>query len=336
VSASTDRRAAKRARVNGRRRAQVILALARQRADQIVAEAGQQARRRVEKAEQEAAKIVASIVGSPAAAEAVSPPADPSAGGLPRPLWLAMTATGSLQRGARLRPVETDLVLTAGTGAVSSWLGPVLGWLLSTVSPAAAPLADCLLPLPLAYGSHRRGSRCPQDPLWPHRGRSADELADSVLLLQMAAACSSRTSAAAVRHLIEIGGCRYVPTEARRRVLSHLAADVLTGQEFAPVRPTGETSERWVASRYARYPNRQARRPAETETGTAPATPTEGGYSCPRCGSWVVNAAAHTNWHMQYEEGQAAPALESTSGIYVPGSVDVALLEKSVSSRART
>ncbi|MBB4767031.1 helix-turn-helix domain-containing protein [Amorphoplanes digitatis] len=49
--------------------------------------------------------------------------------------------------------------------------------------------------------------------------------------------------------------------------------------------------------------------------GTAEAESTRTGYTCPKCGSWVVDTALHTGWHMQIEpSGRAAPASESIGG----------------------
>jgi hypothetical protein len=33
-------------------------------------------------------------------------------------------------------------------------------------------------------------------------------------------------------------------------------------------------------------------------TGTADAPGNEAGYTCPKCGSWVVDTALHTDWHL--------------------------------------
>ncbi|MFC3989623.1 helix-turn-helix domain-containing protein [Actinoplanes siamensis] len=56
--------------------------------------------------------------------------------------------------------------------------------------------------------------------------------------------------------------------------------------------------------------------PIDLRTGTAPRTDAlteETGYACPQCGSWVVNTAQHTNWHMKRDPaGQPAPEAEST------------------------
>jgi hypothetical protein len=53
----------------------------------------------------------------------------------------------------------------------------------------------------------------------------------------------------------------------------------------------------------------------EPATGTSAATvaalTAATGYTCPKCGSWVVDTPVHTGWHMRLEQaGQAPPAAE--------------------------
>jgi hypothetical protein len=55
----------------------------------------------------------------------------------------------------------------------------------------------------------------------------------------------------------------------------------------------------WTAANTLRR-NPDAGRPAP---GTTAAT-TDAGYTCPKCGSWVVDTALHTGWHLQISDPQ--------------------------------
>ncbi|WP_433828263.1 hypothetical protein ACQP2E_02440 [Actinoplanes sp. CA-015351] len=63
--------------------------------------------------------------------------------------------------------------------------------------------------------------------------------------------------------------------------------------------------------------------PVRMATGTSAATiaaitePT--GYTCPSCGSWVVDTPVHTAWHMRMDRpGQVPPAAEPITGGTIP------------------
>jgi hypothetical protein len=52
-----------------------------------------------------------------------------------------------------------------------------------------------------------------------------------------------------------------------------------------------------------------------TATGATSALTGQTGYTCPQCGSWVLDTTAHTDWHMRMEPSrQDAPATESVMG----------------------
>jgi transcriptional regulator with XRE-family HTH domain len=71
--------------------------------------------------------------------------------------------------------------------------------------------------------------------------------------------------------------------------------------------------------------------PIDLRTGTAPRTDAlteETGYACSQCGSWVVNTAQHTSWHMKRDpDGQPAPDAEST-GAGQANTAELALLKQ--------
>ena len=77
----------------------------------------------------------------------------------------------------------------------------------------------------------------------------------------------------------------------------------------------------WIAADIHR--NRQARTARGRATVPVPGAATGAtsaltgptGYSCPECGTWIVDTTAHTDWHMRMEPSrQAAPPTESLDG----------------------
>lgn len=55
------------------------------------------------------------------------------------------------------------------------------------------------------------------------------------------------------------------------------------------------------------------------------------GYTCPKCGSWVVDTTLHTEWHMQIEpSGRSAPATESIDGWTAAHSHEINLLREAL------
>lgn len=348
VSASPDRRrAAKRARVDLRRQALRILASAQQRADQIVAEAERQARRRVEEAQREASIITntSAITGQAASQpgqmqrEARAIIVKTAHGGYSQAAAVAAAlaaehavtetpaGTGSFRRGTRLRPAS-DSALVVGAGAVGSWIGTVLGSALGDVLRPTWPsvLPDLLLSLPVRFSANR-ASHGLLESAWPRRPRHLD-------LLCQRAGHSPPVSVAVLQELVESLGCQRGSTRPavdrqlhtlQLRALYVRLAELAAEPDVVPAYCLTDTaSARWVS---VRSPNRQTPPGSAAETGTGPAPTTSAGYSCPHCGCWVVDTTAHTDWHAQQLEGQPAPAIESTNGIYIPDSVDVALLE---------
>jgi len=55
------------------------------------------------------------------------------------------------------------------------------------------------------------------------------------------------------------------------------------------------------------------------------------GYTCPKCGSWVVDTALHTDWHMRVEtSGRPAPASESIDGGWNAQSREISLIREAL------
>jgi DNA-binding XRE family transcriptional regulator len=64
----------------------------------------------------------------------------------------------------------------------------------------------------------------------------------------------------------------------------------------------------------------------DNESGTGDA---QTGYTCPQCGSWVVDTARHTGWHMRIEPtGRSAPASESLGEGWNARSEELTLLRE--------
>lgn len=73
--------------------------------------------------------------------------------------------------------------------------------------------------------------------------------------------------------------------------------------------------------------------PAPGTAGTSAALSAQTGYTCPKCGSWVVDTTLHTGWHMQIEPtGRAAPATESIGAGRNVGSREIDLLREVLGS----
>lgn len=69
----------------------------------------------------------------------------------------------------------------------------------------------------------------------------------------------------------------------------------------------------------------------DTGTGVSAALTGPTGYSCPLCGSWVVDTALHAGWHMQRNpDGQAAPDAESLGDGWNGESVEIKLLREAL------
>lgn len=67
-----------------------------------------------------------------------------------------------------------------------------------------------------------------------------------------------------------------------------------------------------------------------TATGSVATADTQTGYTCPKCGSWVVDTALHTGWHMEIEpSGRTAPPSESITG-WNAASDEISLLRKAL------
>ncbi|MEV6345809.1 helix-turn-helix transcriptional regulator [Actinoplanes sp. NPDC051851] len=72
-----------------------------------------------------------------------------------------------------------------------------------------------------------------------------------------------------------------------------------------PQHITQEWLPLWIAASAYRDESRSEKRGTQREES--------GGYTCPKCGSWVVSTALHTEWHMRQEpSGRPAPAAELT------------------------
>ncbi|MEU7904268.1 helix-turn-helix domain-containing protein [Actinoplanes sp. NPDC049118] len=57
------------------------------------------------------------------------------------------------------------------------------------------------------------------------------------------------------------------------------------------------------------------------------------GYTCSKCGSWVVDTALHTDWHMQVEpSGRPAPASESIDGGWNAQSREISLIREALAT----
>lgn len=55
------------------------------------------------------------------------------------------------------------------------------------------------------------------------------------------------------------------------------------------------------------------------------------GYTCPKCGAWVLDTALHTGWHMQREpQGKTAPAAESMGIGWNGESAEINLLREAL------
>lgn len=108
----------------------------------------------------------------------------------------------------------------------------------------------------------------------------------------------------------------WIAADTYRDATKHNGKDVARGT--APVPPPGTLTA------------------AETHgvdplTGTGPggdALTGDTGYTCPKCGGWVVNTAVHTGWHMQHEpDGRPAPAAEST-GVHRADTAELTALQE--------
>lgn len=66
--------------------------------------------------------------------------------------------------------------------------------------------------------------------------------------------------------------------------------------------------------------------------GTSDALTGPTGYSCPKCGGWVVDTTRHTGWHMAMEPGGSPPDAESTGDSWNATSQDLRLLRQALDS----
>ncbi|AGL14230.1 hypothetical protein [Actinoplanes sp. N902-109] len=70
------------------------------------------------------------------------------------------------------------------------------------------------------------------------------------------------------------------------------------------------------------------------ETGSG-ASDAQTGYTCPQCGSWVVDTARHTGWHMRIEPtGRPAPPAESLGKGWNARSEEWTLLREALGGQA--
>jgi hypothetical protein len=102
-----------------------------------------------------------------------------------------------------------------------------------------------------------------------------------------------------------------------------------------PVSVVDEWYTLWTAA------NMHSRKPTITsapvvpDTGTAAVQDSGSGYKCPKCGSWVVDTALHTGWHMEIEpSGRPAPPSESIQGWHA-ASGEISLLRTALGNDIR-
>jgi hypothetical protein len=102
-------------------------------------------------------------------------------------------------------------------------------------------------------------------------------------------------------------------------------------QEWLPLWIAADTDRRTRRGITAR--GTAAVRPSSGHIGTSPALTESTGYSCPKCGSWVVNTALHTDWHMQHEpQGRTAPDTEFMTADWNADSAGITLLREALNA----